>query len=277
MANSTSSQRYQDMYKNIYPKHVRDILELQKRVKPMPKSFIDLLESSIHTKIAHSLMAREKIASMLAAQESVRSATTFAKAFAAIDHMSTTYSPAFLINHLATISYNFETLLEQTEEQHAIIIDESKRVQRIITDIYHNNSKMYTLEPREFEEMIAELLRNEGFEVQLTKQTRDNGFDILALRKLNRHSIPLKFLVECKRYKDTRPVGIDIIRSFKEVLDTERANRGIIATTSYFTKPAQEKRNDLPYLLDYRDKDDIMQWVAQYYEDRMIGHISQSL
>lgn len=36
-----------------------------------------------------------------------------------------------------------------------------------------------------------------GFEVMLTKQTRDGGYDILAL-KLNR-DFHLKFLVECKR------------------------------------------------------------------------------
>lgn len=274
MTDFSSIQKYQDMYRNLYPKHVRDMLELQKRVKPLPTPFMKLLASSTYTKVRHSLMAHEKIASMLAMQESVRSATAFTNAFSALDRISKTYRSTTFIEHLAAISYNFETLLEETDEQPTIIIDESKKIQHIITDIYHKNQNIYTLAPREFEEMIAELLRNEGFEVQLTKQTRDNGFDILALRKLDRHSIPLKFLVECKRYKSTRPVDIDIIRSFKEVLDTEQANRGIIATTSYFTKPAQTKRKETPYLLDYRDKDDIMQWVAQYYQDRIAGHNS---
>jgi restriction system protein len=117
--------------------------------------------------------------------------------------------------------------------------------------------------------MIAELLRNDGYEVELTKKTRDNGFDILALRKIDRLGSPLKFLVECKRYANRNPVGVEIIRSFKEVLSTENANRGIIATTSYFTKDAIKKRTQTPYLLDYRDKGHIIEWVAQYYAEKL--------
>lgn len=93
----------------------------------------------------------------------------------------------------------------------------------------------------------------QGFEVELSKQTRDNGYDILALKNVIGLS-PVKYLVECKRYAEKRKVGVELIRSFKEVLQTENANKGIIATTSYFTKPALIKQNEIPYLLDLRIK-----------------------
>lgn len=92
--------------------------------------------------------------------------------------------------------------------------------------------------------MIAEILRHQGFIIELTKQTRDNGFDILAIRPVNRHA-PLKYLVECKRYKNMK-VGVEIIRGFKNVVDSENANFGIIVTTSYFTKDAQKKQKEAP-------------------------------
>lgn len=87
--------------------------------------------------------------------------------------------------------------------------------------------------------------------------------DILALKDMASQS-RMKWLVECKRYT-TEKVGIEIVRSFREVILTEQANRGIIATTSYFSDDAKRKKEkDAPYLLDFRDKDDVIDWVVEY-------------
>jgi len=151
---------------------------------------------------------------------------------------------------------------EESEEIQEIQIDESLKIKRIITGIYKDNSVLLKISPREFEEMIAEILRSQGFEAELTKQTRDNGYDILAIKPINGHA-PLKYLVECKRFA-TKPVGVDIIRSFKNVVDSENANMGIIVATSYFTRDAIKKKKETPYLLDFRDKDAVMEWVDDY-------------
>jgi HJR/Mrr/RecB family endonuclease len=147
-----------------------------------------------------------------------------------------------------------------------IILDEAKRIKRLLQDIYNDNNKILTLNSWEFEEMIAELLVTQGYKVELTKRTKDNGYDIIALLNLHLHN-PVKFLVECKRYSK-RKVGVEIIRSFKEVIDTEKANRGIIVTTSYFTKGALQKQAEIPYLLDYRDKDKVIEWVQEYFSSQ---------
>ena len=78
----------------------------------------------------------------------------------------------------------------------------------------------------------------------------------------------MKFLVECKRYTKQK-VGVEIVRSFKEVILTEKANRGIIVTTSYFSADAQKKQKETPYLLDYRDKDKVIEWVNNYYANQI--------
>lgn len=144
------------------------------------------------------------------------------------------------------------------------IITESHRLKKIITNIYAENEIIYSVDPRKFEEIIAELLYHKGFKVELTKQTRDNGYDILALQDLN--GFPLKFLVECKRYAKKRPVGIDIIRSFSDVIKEEKANKGIIFTTSYFTKDSKKRKDKEGYILDFMDRLEIMKWIEEYIE-----------
>lgn len=188
--------------------------------------------------------------------------------------------PKEIINNINTtskklsyISYDFVELIENYEEDEEnetsnIILNETSRIENIITDIYHNNELLYTIEPRNFEELIAELLLKQGFDVELSKQTRDNGYDILALKYVNGFS-PIKYLVECKRYAEKRKIGVGIIREFKEVIQTENANKGLIVTTSYFTKEALKKQKQTPFLLDYKDKTDVIKWVIDYYTSKL--------
>lgn len=176
-------------------------------------------------------------------------------------------------------NYDFAKLIESFEEEEKsndvantipvkkIIVDDSAQIRHILFDIYFNNEKLYKISPREFEKVVAELLYHNGFEVELTKQTKDNGFDILALKHIGNLS-PIKYLVECKRYAPNRKIGVEIIRSFKEVLFTEQANKGIIVTTSYFSHEALKKQKETPYLLDYKDKDELINWVNNYYKEK---------
>ena len=143
-----------------------------------------------------------------------------------------------------------------------ILMDESLRIKRIIKSIYRDHQELYRLDPRDFEEMIAELLRKQDYHVELTKQTRDGGYDLIAVQNLK--DIPLRFLVECKRYASHRKIGVDIIRSFSDVMHTSGA-MGMICTSSYFSSDAiNYKKQYKPYLLHLRDHDDIVSWVNQY-------------
>lgn len=161
---------------------------------------------------------------------------------------------------------DFEELKEDEEQEenqsaNKIIQIGQSQIPRIITDIYNDNSLFNRVEPWEFEEIIAELLRSHGYKVEMTKRTRDGGFDLIALANLD-GGIPFKALVECKRYKGK--VDVATVRSFKEVVMSNNANKGIIATTGYFTKDAWQKREQTPYLLDFKDKNDIVSWVEEY-------------
>jgi hypothetical protein len=121
---------------------------------------------------------------------------------------------------------------------------------------------LYELEPRRFEELIAELFRDLGYEVLLTPRTRDGGIDIRAIRKDSVGT--LLYLIECKRYRAARPVGVEMVRSLYGVTLAERASCGVLATTSRFTKDAQEFADRFRFQLSLRDYADLVQWLQQY-------------
>ena len=142
---------------------------------------------------------------------------------------------------------------------------------RIITDLVSTNEKilkmvrkdpssMYSLSPRQFEELVAELLHEQGYEIALTPPTNDGGFDMYAARKDGLGEF--LYLVECKRYAPARPVGVDIVRALYGVVQRMHANAGVIVTTSRFTKGAEAFQKTVRYQLSLRDYLHLQQWLG---------------
>lgn len=98
-------------------------------------------------------------------------------------------------------------------------------------EIYRN------LTPREFEEFMAQLYNKLGYNVELTQTTRDGGKDII-LRKPDVLG-DMVYYVECKRYKEKNKVGLDVVQRLAGIVETDKVNGGIIATTSYLSPIAE--------------------------------------
>lgn len=98
--------------------------------------------------------------------------------------------------------------------------------------------RLQTLDPRYFEQVVAEIFRDFGYDVILTPRSKDGGLDVRAIRKDSVGT--LLYLIECKRYASHRPVGVEIVRGLYGVAALEKATHGVIATTSHFTKGAKE-------------------------------------
>jgi len=121
---------------------------------------------------------------------------------------------------------------------------------------------LHDLDPRKFEELIAELFRDFGYQVLLTPQTRDGGCDIRAFRK---DSVgELLYLIECKRYKASRPVSVDLVRGLYGLSQSENASCGVLVTTSRFTKDAREFALRRRYQLSLKDYNDLVAWLGKY-------------
>lgn len=118
---------------------------------------------------------------------------------------------------------------------------------------------------RVFEEMVAEMFRKFGYEIELTKKTKDGGKDIIALRK-NGDKVTERLLIECKHWQ--AKIDVNPIRNLIGVAVTqdELPTGVILATTSTFTEDAKElKMNpNISIELDLKDCNDILNWIGDY-------------
>lgn len=103
---------------------------------------------------------------------------------------------------------------------------------------------------KEFELLCKKLIEKMDFETELTKDSGDGGIDIIAYNY--QPLLSGKYIIQCKRYSGS--VGEPIIRDLYGVVTSERANKGILITTGYFTKSAIGFAKDKQIELIDRDR-----------------------
>lgn len=118
---------------------------------------------------------------------------------------------------------------------------------------------MYGLHPRKFEEVVARLFEKRGFQVTLTPASKDGGFDFFA--ELKNPMASLLVVAECKRYRQDRKVGVEVVRGLHSVLETNKANKGLIITSSFFTSGAVEYQRILGAKMGLNDYNDLVAWL----------------
>lgn len=92
-----------------------------------------------------------------------------------------------------------------------------------------------TLSGKEFEAVIAKLLKSRGLTIGECSSGADGGIDMVA-----RSSDPIVgglFVVQCKRQQTK--VGAPAVRDLLGVVSSRKANKGILITTSDFTPAAR--------------------------------------
>jgi Restriction endonuclease len=118
---------------------------------------------------------------------------------------------------------------------------------------------------RLFEELVGEIFRKFGYEVDLTKKTTDGGIDVIALRK-DGAEIVERLLIECKHWKDK--IDVKPVRNLIGVAVTQDIipTGVILATTSSFTDPAKKLKinPNICIKLDLKDYNDILKWIGEY-------------
>ena len=109
---------------------------------------------------------------------------------------------------------------------------------------------------------MAELFRDQGYEVELTRFSKDGGFDIRVVRK---SAVGLGLtLIECKRYSQGNPVGVELVRGLHSVVETANATSGLLVTTSYFTKGARALQDTYKHRLDLADFERLQGMLKSY-------------
>jgi Predicted endonuclease distantly related to archaeal Holliday junction resolvase and Mrr-like restriction enzymes len=125
---------------------------------------------------------------------------------------------------------------------------------------------LYSVAPRLFEKIIAEIFRKFNMTVMLTKQTRDGGQDIIAFDD-SRYT-QNKYIIECKRYAPAHKIGIDIVQRLLGVKIANKATKAFMVTTSDYTKPAREFANNFFWELDLKDFSDICKWLRLFWPNK---------
>lgn len=116
---------------------------------------------------------------------------------------------------------------------------------------------------REFEKLIGDLLESEGWQVEVTKATRDGGLDVVATR-----SDPIvgmiKSVWQAKKYDLSNKVRLGEVRELSAIRDDQKATKAMIVTTSRLTRDAIDWIKRDVYRLGYKERGDIEKWLQSY-------------
>src|SRR5262249_46784947 len=96
-----------------------------------------------------------------------------------------------------------------------------------IDDLHH-------LSPQQFESAIARLFVHLGYNVRQTPYSNDHGRDAIL------HKDGKKYLLECKRYNKTNPVGRPELQKFHAAIIDDKAVSEFFVTTGMFTSGSKE-------------------------------------
>ena len=122
---------------------------------------------------------------------------------------------------------------------------------------------VHDLTPRQFEELVGELLSAmTAGRIEITPFTRDGGNDLLAY--FDQPVGRLLCLIETKKYRRDRTVGIGAVRMLYGVVCDKDASHGTLVTTSTFTADARKFEQQHRYRLSLRDYDHVAEWIRRY-------------
>lgn len=152
-----------------------------------------------------------------------------------------------------------KTLYRQDSPQVAEIAIVQEANEELIALLASQPDLMYGLHPRKFEEIVARLFERQGFKVTLTPASKDGGFDFFA--ELKTPMTNLLVMAECKRYSRERKVGIEVVRGLHSVMETNRANKALVITSSFFTSGAIEYQRVLGAKMGLNDYNDLVEWL----------------
>lgn len=137
----------------------------------------------------------------------------------------------------------------------------------LITALKADDQLLGEITPRQFEEIVAEVFKSKGYEVDLTKRTRDGGKDIIAIHT-DSLGIRNKYFIECKCYSESNKISVDVVRALYGVKNTKDGpNKAIVVTTSTFTNDARkfvENEASSSWDLSLVDREQLLQWLNEY-------------
>ena len=91
------------------------------------------------------------------------------------------------------------------------------------------------MDPYEYEELCASLLRKSGWDAKVTKSSGDQGVDVLATKK------KIKLIIQCKRF--SKPVGNKAVQEVVAGIQYYSGTKGVVVAPNGFTTSAKQLAN----------------------------------
>ncbi len=131
------------------------------------------------------------------------------------------------------ISYSFAPWLTLILSLFALRAEGDKHQRRKLFDQQRSLEKICSMSWQEFEVLVGEAYRRQGYRVEENSGGgADGGVDLILRR--NSETV----LVQCKRWKQAR-VGAPTVRELRGAVARDGATRGIFVTSGAFTKEAR--------------------------------------
>lgn len=131
-----------------------------------------------------------------------------------------------------------------------------RRRLRARVELRHNHSlqRLKTMEPYDFEYLVAETYRSLGYKALQVGRSGDHGVDVRLLAPDGK-----QWVVQCKRYGST--VGESVIRELYGTMVSEKAGRAVLITTAQVTTPARDWARGKP--IDLVDGPDFLKMMDE--------------
>jgi HJR/Mrr/RecB family endonuclease len=167
--------------------------------------------------------------------------------------------PGELLFPEASASYDQADLaLPETRLRIAHLSPSFNMLERLLESPAHLDALTW----REFEELVADLLEQDGYTVTLGRGTKDGGKDITATKQLE-DAGQFMAVWQVKKLMPGNKVELAVIRELADTRTEHKASKGMIVTTTYLTRGALQRVQQDQYLLGKVDRDDVMQWIRR--------------
>jgi cold shock CspA family protein len=139
--------------------------------------------------------------------------------------------------------------------------DAAKKLQEcnaeLVAYLTKHPEAMADLHPGTFENIVAEIFRQEGFATERISRWNesDGGVDLIAVRHLS-PGYDLRIAIQCKTTHGQK-ISAEPIRSLHGVLDLRKAHAGVVVTTGLFTEQAKEEAAGM-WKISLRNYNDIL-------------------
>jgi len=106
----------------------------------------------------------------------------------------------------------------------------------------HQQDALLDISWKEFEMLVGEAFRKQGYSVRETQDGADGGIDLVLSKE------GAKTLVQCKQWRSSK-VGVSVVRELYGVMTANKAANGVVVTSGYFTREAQSFAKNKPIRL----------------------------